>query len=184
MTNDRKILVGVISGAHGVQGDVRLRSFTDVPEAIKKYKPLTDEAGNREFKFKFKSATNNYFIAALEGIKDRDAAEALRNTKLYILRSALPKTAKREFYESDLVGLAAVDGKDKNCGNVIAVHNYGGGPFLEIQPPEGGAFMLPFDKKCVPAVDIPEGRIVINPPDGWIETARSQTTKPAREEKE
>ena len=89
--------MGVISGAHGVQGHIRLRSFTEVPEAIKRYKPLTDEAGEKKFVLKFVGETNNYFIASLEGIKDRDAAEALRNTNLYIARSALPKLTKRTF---------------------------------------------------------------------------------------
>ena len=167
MSSDRKILVGVISGAHGVKGLVRLKSFTAEPEAIGSYKPLSDENGKREFAIKIISATNSHFIVEIKGVKDRDEAEALRGTKLFVERTALPKLKKREFYESDLVGLTAQDAKGKNRGKVIAVHNYGGGPFLEIEPPEGKAFMLPFSDACVPEVDMKEGHITIAPPEGW-----------------
>ena len=168
MTNDRKILVGIISGAHGVKGDVRLKSFTEEPEAILRYKPLMDENGEHEFAPKFKSATNTHLIVGLKGVKTREQAEALRGTKLFVTRAALPKLKKREFYESDLVGLKALDAKGKACGKVIAVHNYGGGPFLEIEPPQGKAFMLPFTKDCAPEVDAEAGHVVINPPEGWM----------------
>jgi 16S rRNA processing protein RimM len=168
MKQDRKILVGMISGAHGVKGDVRLKSFTEEPEAILRYKPLTDESGEREFAFRLKSATNTHFIVALGGVKTREAAEALRGTKLFVDRAALPKLKKREFYEADLVGLKALDKKGKECGTVAAVHNYGGGPFLEIAPAQGKAFMLPFDKNCVPEIDPDAGHIVIDPPEGWM----------------
>jgi len=73
MKDDRKICIGLIAGAHGVRGDVRLRSFTEEPEAIKRYKPITDESGNRSFVLTIKGATNDYFIASIDGINDRDA---------------------------------------------------------------------------------------------------------------
>lgn len=168
MESGRKILVGIISGAHGVKGLVRLKSFTEEPAALLRYKPLTDETGESKFAIRVKSATNSHFIAEVNGVKDRDEAEALRGTKLFVMRAALPKLKKREFYESDLVGLEAQDGKGKNCGKVLAVHNYGGGPFLEIAKPEGKAFMLPFTKECVPEVDREKGHLVIAPPEGWM----------------
>lgn len=167
MSSERKILIGVISGAHGVKGLVHLKSFTEEPEAIFSYKPLTDEDGEREFALKIKSTTNTHFIVEVKGVKTRDEAEALRGTKLFVTRASLPKLKKREFYEADLVGLKARDAKGKDCGDVIAVHNYGGGPFLEIAPVQGKAFMLPFTKTCVPEVDVEEKYIVIAPPEGW-----------------
>jgi len=168
MTKDRKICVGTFSGAHGVKGLVRLKSFTEEPESIARYKPLTDATGKRGFEIQIKSSTNDHFIAEVEGVNDRDAAEALRGTKLYVPRAALPKLKKREFYESDLVGLKAQNAKGEDCGKVIAVHNYGGGPFLEVTAPEGKAFMLPFNKECVPEVDVEDGRVIIEVPKGWI----------------
>jgi 16S rRNA processing protein RimM len=178
VSEDRKILVGTFSGAHGVKGLVRLKSFTEDPEAILRYKPLTDATGEREFAIKLKMITNTHLIVGIKGVKTRDAAEALRGTKLFVERSVLPKLKKREFYEADLVGLNALDKKGKTIGTVEAVHNYGGGPFLEIVPAEGKAFMLPFTKECVPEVDVEEGRIVIAPPEGWVDTESSSRRKP------
>ncbi len=168
MKDSRQILVGTFSGAHGVKGLVRLKSFTEDPEAILRYKPLTDESGEREFAIKFKMITNTHLIVEIKGVKDRDTAEGLRATKLFTTRAALPKLKKREFYESDLVGLEAIDEKGKSCGKVFAVHNYGAGTFLEVAPPQGKAFMLPFTKECVPEVDVEKGQIVIAPPEGWL----------------
>jgi len=164
---DRKILVGIFSGAHGVKGLVRLKSFTEEPAAVLSYKPLTDE-NDKEFALKFKMATNTHMIVEIKGVKTREAAEALRGTKLYVTRAALPKLKKREFYESDIIGLTTRDKTGKECGKVIAIHNYGGGPFLEVQPVQGKAFMLPFNKECVPDVDPEAGHITIAPPEGWM----------------
>jgi 16S rRNA processing protein RimM len=164
----------MFAGAHGVRGLVRLRSFTEEPDSIAGYKPLSDETGTRSFKIKLKSSTNDHFIVEVDGVKDRDAAEALRGTKLYVPRAALPKLKKREFYEADLAGLTVKDGKHKEFGTVIAVHNYGGGPFFEVKPNDGKAFMLPFNKACVPEVEIEEGYVVIVPPDGWLESSKDK----------
>jgi 16S rRNA processing protein RimM len=81
---------------------------------------------------------------------------------------------KREFYEADLAGLTAQDEKGKAYGKVIAVHNYGGGPFLEIGHTPKAAFMLPFNKICVPEVNVEEGYIVIDPPEGWTDDQKQE----------
>ncbi len=174
MEKDHKILVGMISGAHGVKGQMRLKSFTEEPEAIARYKPLTDEEGKQEFAFTFKSATSTHFVVEMKGVADRDAAEAMRGTKLFVARAALPKLKKREFYESDFIGLAVRDAKGKNCGEVAGVHDYGGGPFFEIKPPKGNSFMLPFTKDCVPEMEMEQGYIVIAVPEGWLEEGKKK----------
>jgi len=160
----------MFAGAHGVKGLVRLRSFTEEPEAVIAYGALSDEVGKRVFALRLKSSTNDHFIAEVEGVTSREEAEALRGVKLFVPRAALPKLKKREYYEADLVGLAAQDKKGDVCGKVTAVHNYGGGPFLEIATAQGN-FMLPFTKTCVPEVEIEEGRIVVDPPPGWMDAA-------------
>src|SRR5580693_4554380 len=103
MNHNRKICIGMIAGAHGIRGLVRLRSFTEDPEAIAGYKPLTDESGEREFKVELQSAAKDFYIASVEGVADRNTAEALRGTKLFIERSALPKPKKGKYYEADLI---------------------------------------------------------------------------------
>lgn len=170
MEDRRKICVGVIMGAHGVRGQLRLRSFTSEPEDVFSYKPLTDESGKQKFAIKFNGAMKDYFVATLTGVKDRDAAEALRGTKLFVERSALPAAAENEYYEVDLIGLAAKTIEDETIGTVLALHDYGAGAFLEIKPLSGGSFMLPFKDEFVPVVNIDEGFTTVLIPDGWTNT--------------
>lgn len=167
MDNDRKICVGMIMSAHGVRGLVKLRSFTENPESLLEYKKLTDETG-KEYTFKIKSAAKDFYIAEVEGLKNKEEVDALRSTKLYVTRSALPKTKKTEYYESDLLGLRAAGKDGKDFGTVRAVHNYGGGPFLEIGTHKADSFMLPFTDACVPNLDMKAGLVTIEPPEGWL----------------
>ena len=169
MKSDSNVLVGQITGAHGVRGLVRLHSFTDDPDSIGDYKPLTDETGKRKFEIAIKSTAKDHFVVSIGGIDSKEAADALRGVKLYVSRAALPKTGKREYYEADLIGLIAQDKTGKNFGAVLGVHNYGGGPFLEIGHNKKDSFMLPFTDVWVLEVDVKSGLVRIEPPEGWLE---------------
>lgn len=176
MQGDRKILVGVILGAHGVRGDVRVRSFTSDPKSLFKFKAVTDESGKRVVALKHKGAAKGDFIVSLADVKDKDAADALRGTKLFVERAALPKTRKREYYEVDLVGIKVLTVEGKTLGEVQALHDYGAGPFLEINPSKGQSFMLPFNDVFVPDVDLESDIITAFIPEGWL----SEEPKPKK----
>jgi len=163
-----KICVGMIAGAQGIRGQVRLRSFTEDPEAIGDYEPLTDENGTRVFAVTLQGVAKDCFIASIDGVKDRNQAEALRGTRLYVDRSILPKAKKNQYYESDLIGLVAQDGQGKIYGKILATHDHGAGTFLEIGTNKKDSFMLPFRDAFVPEVDVAGGRVLIAPPEGWI----------------
>ena len=177
MTSNRLICVGVILGAHGVRGNVRLRSFTAEPEAIFTYKPLTDETGQQVFAPHRKGMMKDYFIASLKGVADRDHAKSMRGTRLFIARAALPPVKRHEYYETDLVGLKAQAENKKEAGSVIAVHNYGAGTFLEIQPVKGKSFMLPFADAYVPRVDVSKGHMTVVIPKGWLAEEKPKAKK-------
>jgi 16S rRNA processing protein RimM len=183
MNGERKIQVGVILGAHGVQGEVRLRSFTAEPESLFAFKTLTDESGKREFKPKRKGLVKGDFIASLKGVTDRNASEALRGVKLFVDRSALPKAGEDEYYEADLIGLAAKGEDGKSYGKVLALHDFGAGAFLEIQPSKGASFMLPFNDDFVPEVDVAAGCLTVVVPDEWLAAEKPEKDKPKRRSK-
>ncbi len=169
MTAERKICVGVFVGAHGVRGLVKLRSMTEDPHGIFSYKPLTDESGAPASAIKLKNVAGDCFVVSVEGIDNREAAQALRGVKLFALRSALPKTKKGEYYQADLIGLAARDAQGRDYGKVMAVHDYGAGVFFEIGRSRKDSFMLPFNDACVPDVDLKTGTVLIAPPEGWVD---------------
>ena len=160
-----RICVAQIGAAHGIRGEVRLRSFTQDPLAVASYGDLESEDGLRHFKIESLRPTKGIFVARLAGIDDRNAAERLTNLKLYVPRDRLPPTEDADtFYHADLVGLSAETPEGVVIGKVTAIHQYGAGDLVEITPPGGGETMLvPFNNSAVPTIDIAGGRIVVVP---------------------
>ena len=157
-----RILLGRIAGAHGIRGEVLIKTFTEAPENVGAYGPLSDESGTRIFKLKSARATPKGVVARLQGVDDRNGAEALKGIALYIERDRLPAAAEGEFYHADLIGLAAVDGDGKPIGEIVAVQNYGAGDLLEIRlAGSSKTELVPFTDAAVPEVDIAARRVVV-----------------------
>ncbi|MGD0333255.1 MAG: ribosome maturation factor RimM [Xanthobacteraceae bacterium] len=163
----RRVCLGQFGAAHGVRGELRLRSFTSDPAAIANYGPLEAEDG-RVFEITSLRPAKDHFVATLAGIGDRNAAERLANIKLYVPRERLPEPEQAdEFYHADLIGLTVVGRAGEKLGTVIAIHNFGAGDLIEVRPDAGGnTELVPFDETHVPAVDVAAGRIVVAPPEG------------------
>ena len=165
-----RVLLGEIGRPQGLQGEVRIRSFTAEPGAIADYGPLEDETGTRLFEIESLRVTPKALTARLKGVESRGQAEALTGTKLYVPRSRLPEREEDEWYHSDLIGIAALDPDGAAIGTVIAVHNFGAGDLLEISPASGAATVLmPFTRETVPEVDVEGGWLKVVPPEGLFE---------------
>ncbi len=160
-----RVLLGQIVAAHGVRGHVLIRTYTDAPEDIASYGPVWDEPGERQFDIAVVRATAKGVIAHIAGVDDRNAAEALRGTRLFIERERLPATGVEEFYHSDLIGLTAARPDGTPIGEVIAVHNFGAGDILEIRLADVRTTeMVPFTRAFVPDVDLAGGRLTVAMP--------------------
>ena len=162
-TESELICVGAIAGAFGVRGEVRLKSFCAEPEAIGRYGPLRTEDG-REVRVRVTRPVKGGLAARLSGVATREAAEALKGTRLHVPRARLPEPEEDEYYHADLVGLSVVDTGGAPLGHVRAVHDHGAGAVLEVLG-EAGELLLPFTVACVPRVDIAGGRLVADPPE-------------------
>lgn len=179
----RRVCLGIVAGAHGVRGAVRLKSFTQEPGDIARYGPLEDESGGARFTVRPVGGTKGQVhkgvvIARLSGVTDRDQAEALRGLRLYLPRAALPPPPDDEFYHADLIGLDAVLADGSRLGEIRAVHDFGAGDTLEIARPPAQPLMVPFTRPVVPVVDIAAGRIVIDPPDGLLDPVPAEKGEP------
>jgi len=162
-----KICVGAIAGAFGVRGEVRLKSFTAIPEDIASYAPLESEDGTRRFSVKVTRQVKNGLAARLSGITTKEEADALRGTQLFVPRDRLPSLPDDEFYHTDLIGLEVTDTGGAPLGKVLSVINNGADDLLELSAPgQKQTVLLPFTKAVVPTVDLAQGRIVADPPDG------------------
>jgi len=164
--NTERILIGEISGAHGIRGDVLVRSYTETPGAIASYGPLTDESGKRSFSLRVVRVTPKGIVARISGIEDRNAAEPLRGIKLYVGRDRLPEPEGTAYYYADLIGLDAVSEDGSAQGKIVSVQNFGAGDLLELEPADGLATeFIPFENRYVPNIDLQSRTIVIRRPD-------------------
>jgi 16S rRNA processing protein RimM len=169
-----RIVVARIGAAHGIRGEVRLKSFTEDPLAVRDYGPL--EAGDgRVFAITAARAaagtSPDMLVVSFGGVSSRNEAEALTNLELSIPRERLPKADDDEFYHADLIGLDAVGRDGAVLGTVIAVQNFGAGDLLEIAPKRGVTILVPFTRTAVPEIDIAGKRVVVDPPPGLLDEA-------------
>jgi 16S rRNA processing protein RimM len=170
MTDNEMVCVGAISGAFGVTGEVRLKSFTADPGALADYAPLATEDGARQFDITLAREIKGGFAARLSGVESKEEADALRGTRLYAPRDRLPSLPDDEFYHADLIGLIVLDTGGAELGRVKAVHNHGAADLLEvILTGQSRTVLLPFTQAAVPTVDLTAGRIVADPPDGLLD---------------
>lgn len=164
MAEAKRILVGIVGAAQGVRGEVRVKSFTGDPRAIGDYGALATEAGDRSFDIlAVRPLKDDMVVVRFAGVADRDAAAALTNTRLYIDRAMLPPPEEDEFYQIDLIGLAAETEDGHPLGRVVGIENYGAGDLLEIAPDTGESLLVPFTKAFVPTLDFDKRRAVVAP---------------------
>lgn len=170
----RLVQIGVIGAPHGVRGEVRVKSFTADPLALKRYRPLTDGAGARGFAVEAaRHLKDDMLVVRFKGAATREAAEALTGVGLFTPRDALPQSADEdEFYYADLVGLSAERPDGSSLGEIVALQNFGADDLLEIRlAGRTRTVYLPFTKAVVPLVDVAGGRVVVDPPDGVLDEA-------------
>jgi 16S rRNA processing protein RimM len=161
--HDERVCVGVVVGAHGLRGLLRVRPFTGAPEDIAAYGPVETEDRRRRLTLGVANRLGKGLILVrAEGVADRAAAEALKGARLYVSRAMLPAPDEDEFYHADLIGLAVETGDGETLGRVRSVHDYGAGQSLEFAMPNGEIAIVPFTREAVPQVDIAGGRVVVD----------------------
>jgi len=134
----KQVTLAAVAGAHGIQGELRLKLFTD---DLAHY-PLL-QAGDATLTLKSVRPGPNGAVARFAEVTDRTAAEALRGTPLTVARTALPPLADGEYYHADLIDQNAVSTDGTPLGRIVAVENYGAGDLIEIERADGKRFLVP-----------------------------------------
>ena len=172
---DGWVCVGALGASHGVRGELRLRSFTDDEETIFAFDDLRKKPNGASIKVKKVRRHKDDYIVRVDGIENREDAQALKTTKLYIPRDVLDDVKDDdEFYLADLIGLNAIDEAGNWLGFVRAVENFGSEDLIEVvldEPVKGlGRFaFIPFRKVFVPTIDLKADRLGVNWAD-WLKT--------------
>jgi|GEM_PF-48446 len=159
MSLDSDVYIGIITSAHGIKGQVKIKTFTENPKDVSSFKKIFDQFGN-PLNIKIHSVKSGFVIASVEGVADRNQAEALRDVKLYIPRSALPEPSENEYYHQDLIGLEVHYTNGAVAGKVKAIENFGAGDVMEIAD-RGKSFYYPFNRNFVQDVSLEKGLVIV-----------------------
>ena len=171
----QNILMGVVTRAHGIRGDVVVKWFGGDVEAVSSYEMFQDEQGTQEYCVsRARPLKGDTFVAHFAGVDSRTDAEDMRGTSLFVDRDLFPQTQDGEFYLVDLIGLKVIDADGQHLGNVLAVHDFGAGDIVEIAPADGTAsVMVPFTHDFVPEVEIGQHIVAVLPEETEDERAPS-----------
>lgn len=155
---DGNVALAAVMGAHGIQGEVRLKLFAESPASLQRHKQVL--VGDRSLSLVAVKAAGKTPIARFAEINDRVAAEQLRGSLVAVPRTALPPLEDGEYYYADLLGLPCESQAGELLGVVVAVENFGAGDVIEIEKPDGKRVMVPFRKDVA---DLVSGKIVVDP---------------------
>ncbi len=160
---DNPVQLAVIGAAHGIKGEVRVKTYTGDPMDLGSYGLLYDASG-KSYEVLSIRPSKTVVVVRFAGVDDRNAAEALNGKELYVDHAQLPQDLDEdEFYYTDLIGLAVRDSAGVSYGKVSAVFNFGGGDVLEIKENGKKPVMIPFTLTSVPEILMEEGAILIDP---------------------
>lgn len=170
-----QIVVGAIAGAHGVRGDVRVRSFTEDPETLFEFGELYDRSGEILLKPKSYRPSKSIFIVVPKSPRSKEEWDALKGTELWVPRSALPEPEDDSFYIDDLVGMHAFDKSGLSLGVVHAVLNHGAGDLIELRGgPAGAGVLVPMTLEDVPEIDLAASRLTISTFELWASDPKAE----------
>lgn len=165
--NTNLICIAEIAGPHGIRGGVKLKLYTDDPEGLKEYSPLLDESGTCQFHIESLTVTPKAVIVHFKGVKDRNAAELLKGTGLYVHLDRLPQPEADEFYHADLIDAVIINEQGTVLGQVTGVHNFGAGDIIEFLSTDRKPVCIPFHHDYVLEVDVENKKITVGDIQGF-----------------
>ena len=166
-----QLVIGRIARAHGVGGEVAVEVRTDSPDL--RFEPGsvldTEPADRGPLTVERARWHSGRMLVAFAGIADRTAAEGLRNTLLVVDSASSPPVGEDEYWDHDLINLAAIGTDGSQIGTVTDVLHPPGGDLLVVRRPDGGELLVPFVRAIVPSVDLETRTLVVDPPEGLLD---------------
>ncbi|MEO9457822.1 MAG: ribosome maturation factor RimM [Lentilitoribacter sp.] len=164
MKLENPIILGTIGKAQGLRGEVRVKSHTDDPLSLGDYGVLFTKDGKR-FEVLDIRRHKTVVVVRFLGVNDRNAAEALNGTDLFVERANLSDADldEDEYFYADLEGLEAFDEFGASWGFIKAIFDFGGGDLIELQAKGEKSVIIPFTQAAVVDVNIKAGKIIVDP---------------------
>ena len=168
MSKKNLIEIGYFVRVHGIKGEVKLKSFTAIPENIFSFKEIFVESFENPIKLKFIRKFKKVFVCKIENVETRSDAENFKGLKLFITRKSLPKLTNNEFYHSDLLNFAVYNLNKESFGKVISFDDFGAGLLVEVKK-NNKTFYLPMGKAFLKKIDYKDKRIILDLEINFIE---------------
>lgn len=172
-THQEIVVLGRIGAASGVRGQVHVHPFADDPQqwSALSHWWLGNEGDPpalwQQRKLMTCALRNGRLTAHLEGVADRNAAEALRGLLVGAPRSALPEPAKDEYYWADLLGLQVRNTRNQPLGHIAGLIDTPANAVLQVADGVGGERLLPFVAAVVLEVDLAAGQVRVDWEADW-----------------
>lgn len=177
------VQIGEFGIAHGVSGRIKIRTFTEDPATVATLGPVVDEDGT-EYRLKKTGDWKDGIVVTVEGIKDRDQAEALKGRGVFVARAMLPDAEQDEVYHVDLIGLEAWIADREETATIIGFHNFGASDLMEVQPSwTKDTVMVPFDQDFIIELDVAAKRVIIDNIPGLFPDTEEEKKAAANEKK-
>ena len=172
-----QLVVARIGRAHGIKGEVTVEVRTDEPEL--RLGPgavlATDPASTGPLTIETGRVHSGRLLLRFEGVKDRTAAEALRNTLLIaeVDPDQVPEDPD-EYYDHQLMDLDVVLADGTDIGRITEISHLPAQDLFIVERPDGSEVMIPFVEEIVTSVDLENQQAVIDPPPGLIDGSQAE----------
>ena len=166
--SDMHIAVGRVINACGLHGEFKVYPLSDFKERYQRLERVIIEFENgkaRSFTVDKVRTSGEFVFFKLEGIDDRNEAEALRGSYVSINRDEVFPLDKESFYVFDLEGMDVFDPEGLMIGSIIRVEKYPANDVLIVET-EHETVMVPAIKKYLVDIDLNSGRIILDLPEG------------------
>ncbi len=163
--------IGEIVSTHGIKGEVRLNTWCDSPEFVKKFKTLyTDCKGEGTVEIVACRPHGNVCVLKIKGVDTVEAARALKNTVLFMKRSDV-NLPKGKWFVSELIGCLCIDADDESIcyGEITDVQSYAANDVWFIKTPDGREVLIPAIKDVVKFCDVENNKAFIKPLRGLFD---------------
>ena len=161
--------IGLFIGPHGIKGEIKVKSFTEIPENLFVYEEFFLGNQTKPIKLKLVRKIKQNLICIVEDIKTRNEAEKFKNLILYVRRDNLPLLNDDEFYQRDLLDFQVYNLERHNLGFVTSFNDFGGGLLVEVEKNKK-RFYLPIGKPFLKDINYKDKEVILNIDPGFVES--------------
>ena len=167
MSKSNFVHVGTFGSAVGLKGEIKINLLTSTIDVFSSLDQYYNFDQSIKWSFETVVMRQEKYVALPSHCKNRDAAELLKNQKIFVTKENFPKNKSNEYYVNDLIGCKIIHENGTFIGNVISVDNFGAGDLIETIYKDNNIY-IPLNDENVLSVNTQNKKIIVNPIKGII----------------